>query len=82
MNVDPALSECDERECVLTGVAYEIPAELQRLARIVARAFYDPVNVAVIDVLVRERCVRVADLSGLFLLEPRVVRDLPAQALT
>lgn len=56
-----------------------IPDSLQRLARLVSRAFYSIEHVITIDMLIRNPCMREEDLSDLLKFERKQLRAVIAQ---
>lgn len=47
----------------------EVPKQLRSLAQIVARMFYQPEHIAIIDILVHHRCIKEEELLELLLLD-------------
>lgn len=60
-------------------VLTSIPDSLQRLARLVSRAFYSLEHVIVIDMLIRNPCMREEDLADLLKFERKQLRTVIAQ---
>jgi len=56
-----------------------IPDSLQRLARLVSRAFYSMEHVIVIDMLIRNPCMREEDICDLLKFERKQLRTVLAQ---
>eukprot|EP00911_Craspedida_sp_UC1_P002358 UC1_evm1s1769 len=52
-----------------TSVETAVPEELHDLMRLVLRAFYDPVEILVCDVLLRDSCVKQEDIAALLQLD-------------
>lgn len=50
----------------MTEFVTEIPSSLKQLARLIVRGFYSIEDALVIDMLVRNPCLREEDISGEF----------------
>lgn len=62
-----------------TDVLREVPSNLKRLARMVVRGFYSVEHVVIIDMLVRNPCMKEDDLSELLKFEKKQLRTCIAQ---
>ncbi|XP_065910488.1 general transcription factor IIE subunit 1-like isoform X2 [Dysidea avara] len=56
-------------------VLTEVPKQLHTLARVIARMFYQPDHIAIIDVLVHHQCIKEEDLLELLLLDGKQLRQ-------
>lgn len=61
------------------GVLTEVPGSLKQLARLVVRGFYSPEHVILIDMLVRNPCMKEDDLVDLLKFERKQLRSIIAQ---
>nr|CAH0103976.1 unnamed protein product [Daphnia galeata] len=56
------------------GYVHEVPSSLKQLARLVARAFYTIEDALIIDMLVRNPCMKDDDISDLLKFERKMLR--------
>ena len=55
----------------------EIPEYLTTLARALTRAFLEPLHAIVVEIIVRDTCVKFEDIVDLCQLDRNLVRGLP-----
>lgn len=63
-------------------VVHEVPVELRRLVKLVARGFYSPELAIVVDALMKHQCVREEALADHLCFERKQLRQIISQMRT